>query len=270
MIKEIEVAKEAWGIIKTRPDQFKTIAGLYLLSIAGKEKGYVTRTSVIPMRNIDDWLDGDLKIENPLDQALDLRRQIETGEFNEEDPNAMMLRSSLEILERKALPNDNPRQDFLDLTDAMIFDYERQEERRVLTTEELEDYFLGTFNTWVNIMLLGLDSKFRSNDIPALSYSQGWIYSMRDLPIDWERGVVNIPQEILTEARLKPDCSLEELLGNERVLHWFNQSLSLLKPELLLLRKQLKRCGEPVTYLVCNKFISSMLKFEVTDISKSR
>lgn len=266
MITEKDVAKEAWGIISTRPDQFKTVAGLYLLSIAGKEKGYTMRTSVFPMRNVDDGLDGDLLVEKPLEMATDIQRQIETNQFNENDPNAMMLKSSLEILERKALPEDNPRQDFLDLVGAMIFDHERQQERRILTAEELDDYFVNTFDTWVNIMLLAIDSKLRSNDIPALSYAQGWIYSMRDLPIDWERGVINVPQETLTEAGLNADCSLDQLLASDIVFYWFTQSLSLLKPELVSLREQLKDSGERATYLVCNKFISSMLKFEMSDV----
>lgn len=264
------VAKEAFHLVTNQPKHIKTIAGLYLFSLAGGDKGTAMRVSVIPMRKVDDRLDGDVFSENPLAHALYIRSQLQTGSFDCDTPDSIMLKASLEILEAKSKPEDNPRQDFIDLVDAMIFDLERQDERKVLTFSELEDYYKGTFDTWINIMLLAIDSDLRSKDIPALSYGQGRIYSVRDLRVDWGRGVINIPQEILEEAKVSPHCSFDELVSNKQVLYWLNHSVSLTKLDLVDLRKQLKDHGDKLTYLTCNKFISSMLKLDVSEALSER
>lgn len=130
-------------------------------------------------------LDGDSQIaDNPLDYALSLRSQIESGIYSDKPAIIGLARYAISALERKSRPGDNPRLEFLNVVDSIIFDYQRSRERRPLSSEELENYYKRSFFPVVNLMLIGLGSRFRASDIPELSFCQGRVYTVRDLEDD--------------------------------------------------------------------------------------
>lgn len=171
------------------------VAGLYLLSLKDCDVGNVTRASYLFVRHIDDLLDESKQSDEKLPYVLTLRNEIVSNTFTKNPKISTLVQYSLDILERKARPEDNPRQDFVSVIDAMVFDYNRAGERRVLSKQELENYYHDTFFPVVNIALIGLGSQFRAIDIPELSYGQGRVFTVRDLEEDWQRGVINIPKE---------------------------------------------------------------------------
>ena len=84
MKREIETemlaAKEAAALIRRRPSYSKMVVGLYLLSLFGLERGRIMRSSYLPVRKVDDALDGDApNIKDPLVYARNLRNGIVEG-----------------------------------------------------------------------------------------------------------------------------------------------------------------------------------------------
>lgn len=229
------------------------VVGMYLLSLKDCELGKVQRAYYLFLRHIDDFLDeSEQRTDDQLDYVLNLKNQVEAGNFNGNPKIGELARYSLEVFERKAQPSDNPRQDFVNVIDAMVFDYERAGERRVLSKEELNNYYRYTFLSVVNLTLIGLNSRFRASNIPALSYGQGRVFSVRDLNEDWQRGVINIPKEILEQAQLDQNSSITDLTKNEIIKDWSYNELVESKQGLIAVKEQLRNSGEKITPMLCN------------------
>lgn len=258
---EILVAKEAADLVKRRPSYAKMVAGLYLLSLFGLERGRVMRASYMPVRFVDDLLDGDAQgIIDPITYAKDLNSHIASNSLTNSRIEKQ-LRYSLDVLESKAKANDDPRGDFVKAIDAIIFDHERASQRRILSAAEIEQYYRNAFDPVMNITLLAIDSKLRSDDIPALSYGQGRVYSARDFEVDWKRGILNVPKDVISSVGLSSSSPFEDVKGNPKIIDWLHQSLSATKIDLLETQLLLKRSGEKQTQAVGNSLISPMLKF---------
>ncbi len=260
---ERENAREAFRLIrKEPPGQFGLVLGLYALSCKERELGKVARSSYFFMRHMDDLLDGDMKTGvNPLPYALEVRRQIETDDFPGTPSISTLADYSIRTLNSRSREGDNPRKDFLTEIDSIIFDHERSKERRVLAEVELDEYYWRTFSPVVNILLIGLKSQLRAKDIPALSISQGRLYTIRDLGTDWQRGIINIPQEVLNTAGLNRNSSIEQLRQNQLLQDWFRKQAAISKEELIPLQKQIKETGEGLTLAICNHLIRWMIDF---------
>lgn len=263
MNPEFVVAKEA--IILLRRDSSKyarNVVGMYLLSTKGGELGSVFRSGYYFVRHIDDVLDGDRQVScDPLGYVQDLRSQVETGCFNNNSGIATLARHAVNHLENHKKFGDDPRLDFLRAIDGIIFDYERSKEKRVLTAEQLEDYYFRAFDPVVNLTLMILNSSLRSKDIQAMSYGQGRVFSVRDLDDDWVRGTINIPEDILKESALSTSSTVDEVKNSTRVQEWFHLVLATTKPDLIKLQEQLKALQEPTTDFVLGGKISPVIKF---------
>lgn len=258
---EILTANEAAALVRRRPSYSKMVLGLYALSLYGFERGRVMRASYLPVRFVDDLLDGDaVGLDDPLSYAQKLSENISTNSLNE-TAIERQLRYALNVLESKAKPNDNPREDFIKAINTIIFDRVRASERRMLSAEEIERYYRDAFDPVINITLMAIDSKLRSTDVPALSYGQGRVYSVRDFEEDWNRGIINIPREVISSAGLSSASPIEVVSRNTAVTDWFHQSLLITKPDLLSTQLFLKQASEKQTYAVGNSLISPMLKF---------
>ena len=238
------------------------VAGLYLLSLKDKKLGTAIRTSYFFLRHIDDCLDeGNGNRDEKLPYVLKLREEIELGQFD--GGMGDLAKCSLQILANNAGPDDNPKQDFLIVIDAMVFDYQRSKERRVLSRQELDEYYHDTFFSAVNLAFIGFNSPFRASDIPELSYGQGRVFSVRDLDEDWQRGVINIPKEILWEANLDQHSKIAEVRSSTVIREWLISELSQSKEGLIAVKIKLDQSGEKLTSRLCNgvtKTASQLLK----------
>lgn len=265
MKKEIEtdilVAREASNLICRRPNFTKLVAGLYALSLFGLENGRIMRASYLPVRFVDDLLDGDAKFDgDPLSYVLELKENIKNNSLSKTSVEKQ-LKYAIDSLEQRAKGEDNPRAEFVRSIDSIIFDYYRAKERRVLTEFEVENYYRMTFDPVINITLMATGSSIRSKNIPALSYGQGRVYSIRDLRADWQRGIINIPKKVLDEDGLSSFSSVNEVLDNLTVKSWARVNLEQTKPDLIKTQTLLKNLNEKQTFLICNSLISPMLKF---------
>lgn len=258
---EMLCAQEAFRLLKRGPAKYiNRVTGLYLLSLADPKIGRTARASYYFVRHIDDLLDGDTKINsNLLDYTLELRSHIEQGTPTK-IPISSLADYAIAELEKKALPEDNPRKDFIDSIDSMMFDHIRSKSRQTLTQQELDQYYWQTFSSVLNIMTIGVGSNIRAVDIPEMSYCQGRVYSARDLDDDWNTGIINISHEILTEGGLTSFSSVSDVKSNATTKSWLIQDLQRSKTDLDGLQSRLQTRGDPLTVRVCNRLIDPMYK----------
>lgn len=261
MLHELVVAREAVQLVWRDPRKYGTVAlGMYALSYYGVEMADTFRSAYYVVRGIDDVLDGDRKITgDPVAYAQDLKYQIESDRFNDSFGLSQLAKRAIRNLEKKSGPEDNPRKDFTNAIDEIVFDHQRAKERRVLTHEEIEAYYLRAFNPVINLMLLGIDSAWRSKDMPVMSYGQGRVYSADDLSVDWPRGVLNIPGEQLALAGLSADSPVDAVIKAPQVNNYFKRLLSQTKPELVTLQQRLKGSDEKLTSILCGGLIKPMI-----------
>lgn len=260
------VASEAARLLIRRPDKLKHTAGLYLMSFLDPEVGRVSRAAYFFTRYIDDLLDGERtlpKSQQILPHIAAIRSQIETGKFTREPKIMELAEYSLGIIQRKASSRDNPRQDFLDLIDVMVFDYQRHQAREEMSTEQLQDYYKRTFFTLNNIILVELGSTLRAVDIPTFSLCQGRVYSVEHLQADWRTGIINIPKDVLETAALTSKSPYEMVKSSPIINAWARKELQESKEELLSLRKMFRTSRERITPRMYDVLIGSML--HVTD-----
>lgn len=260
---EALMVKEAAGLLIRRPDKLKHTAGLYLLSLVDYEVSRTGRAAYFFTRYMDDLLDGDRHLPDggeTLPHIAAIRSQVETGIFTGKPEIMRLAEYSMDALTRKAKPGDNPRQDFLDVIDIMIFDNQRLQERQLSTTEQLAEYYRRTFFPVHNIMLIGLGSTLRASDIPEFSLCQGRVYSVEHLQADWRTGIINVPTEILKTAELTPDSAYQEVTESPIFKDWAQNELQESKAALLSVQSRFP-LSEKLTYRIYNSLTKSMLKF---------
>lgn len=270
MRHELVVAREAAVLLRRDPAKYvRGVVGMYLLSTKGIELGSTFRSAYYFVRHIDDVLDGDRHVSSdPLGYVQDLRNQVETGNFRNGFSMGTLARNAVVNMERKAKLGDNPRADFLDAIDAIFFDHERSKQRVVLPEAEIDLYYRRAFGPVVNLTLIGINSSLRSPDVPAMSYGQGRVYSVRDFDQDWVRGTINVPKEVMASAGLTNLSELDEVKGSSEVKSWIQALLSSTKPELLELQKYLKTTPEKLTAAIFGGLIGPMLRIiEKNEIS---
>lgn len=260
---ETLMAKEATSLLIRRPDKFKHTIGLYLVSFKDPEVSRTGRAAYFFTRYMDDLLDGDRRLPNDgqiLPHIAAIRSQVETGNFTGEPEIIKLVAYSLDALQKKTRPGDNPRQDFLDVIDIMVYDHQRLQERQALTAEQLAEYYRRTFFPVHNIMLIGLGSSLRSSDIPEFSLCQGKVYSVEHLQADWKAGIINVPEEILRIAELNPQSTYEEVIESSVVKIWAENELREAKTALLSVQTRFP-LSERLTSRIYNGLTKSMLKF---------
>lgn len=250
---EIVSALEAARLLTRNPIKYiRGVSGMYLLSIKGFELGQVARACFFFFRNIDDVLDGDRKdIKNPLSHILACRKQISSGKYSGRPQIVNLVKFATERLQRKAKLGDDPKQNFLDEIDVILFDHQRAKKREVLTSRKLKKYYQQTFFPVINLMLIGLNSKLRANDIPELSFCQGKVYTVRDLDTDWARGVINIPKEVLKKAKLTANSTVDKIKSSPTIIEWFRKELLQCQKDLSILEAKLKSTNESLTTRMC-------------------
>lgn len=257
---EFLCARESARLLRRDPKKYYTlISALYLGSLINFKTARLIRTGYLFVRHMDDVLDGDSRLDGHAPDYVDsIKHQIESCSFTSSPKIVDLAEYFLRELEGRARQGDNPRQDLLDTIDAIVFDYQRARDRRVLSLSELETYYRDAFFPPVNLLLVGLGSRLRARDVPELSYGQGRVYSVRDLETDWERGVINIPMEVLDQSHLSPVSQVESIKGSHVVRSWFSHELSRSKEELLRLRQELKEASEIIPYMLCNGVLKAI------------
>jgi len=233
-VKNLEKINDCWvankiifgqsvDLIKRNPQKYgKMVLGLHLTPLIMGNT--CCRDAYFFMRHVDDVLDGDLDIgRNPLEYVDEIRTDI--SNINEVHTHniGILAKKSLNFLEKRKKETDNPRQDFLNGIDVMIQDNKRMVSKQVLTDLELKKYHNNSFDPYFNILFMCMNSGIRSSDINTFSYSQGFSYAIRDLEADWQKGLINIPKEILEQANLLGNTDFREVNSNLIVREWIGE-----------------------------------------------
>lgn len=215
------------------------ISGFRIFRGFFKNRGLTLQAAYYSLRFIDDAIDGDMYATDPKSFATDIREQIAEGTWNEEQPISRLIGYAIHGLQRLA-PEEDVRGEFLRVIDAMVSDVDRSKEKKVLTEEELDQYYWDAFAPGFNLFLIAAGSKMRIEEIRELPYIMARLNSLRDLHEDWPRGTINIPAEVLAVANLDTRASVEDLRSNSEIRTWAKRQCETAKRTLNKISRDLK------------------------------
>lgn len=105
----------------------------------------------------------------------------------------------------------------------MWFDHYRMKNRIVLNKDSLIENYRFQFYPIHNLHLIGLQSGLRVRDIASFPVAQGRLYGLRDMREDWDKGLINIPEETLTTAGLNPCSSFSDVQRSPAINEWIQE-----------------------------------------------
>ncbi len=245
MSVEVICLREAAHLAKRSVKYWHLIAKLYLESLRNPQPAQVFRAAYFFCRHIDDVLDGDRTVtSDPIDYVHDILHSMKNrDQGSQQGPQIVQLyRFAISHIKEMAHEHDDPESYFTRvIRNAMLFDYERAKERKVLTREAIEQYYDNTFTPVMNIALIISGSYQRSEDIPEMMTTQGHIYTIRDMKRDLEQGIINVPQEELERAGLNNNSLSYDLMRRNAVLsYWMNSEVGKYKEELRVAREKIR------------------------------
>lgn len=119
----------------------------------------------------------------------------------------------------------------LAIWDTMELDGERAEGRRVLTQEELDDYFDKLDFACIGGALKVAGERINSKDLFDLSWAVRTMFNARDFPKDFKDGIINISEEEIHEfgvdlVDLEGKKTVEELIEYDPMREWYKHHVS--------------------------------------------
>ena len=236
--------------------------GMYVASVMGPERAHGGRVGYNLVRLIDDMLDGDTATpdnQSPREFVVDIRRQIETGNFSLDSNLSLLAKYDLDFLDARKHPGDNVRRLLMNAIDPLIYDYDRAHApaRKLMTTSELEAYYRSSFSPIADIMLITLDSDLRSSDIDDFVMSQPRAFTVRDFHLDVRRGLINVPSEVLTTAELTEHATADVMWQDPFVRVWMVNELELARDGALRMMNKIAHSHEP---RITKSFIKNPMK----------
>lgn len=220
--------QEAGNLVKRSPKYWQLVFKVYVSGLRNALPAKVFRASYFFCRHIDDVLDGDRQIssdpEDYVNSILGAMRGQETG------PEIVELyRFAIGHLLHMAREGEEPANHFQRvIKNAMLFDYERARDRRLLTVDELERYYDDTFAPVMDLALMIAGSSQRSTDLPESVRTQGHIYTIRDLRADLGQGIINIPAEEMAKSSIAVHRPFgkDEVIADPHLSAWIADEVS--------------------------------------------
>ena len=235
---------EAAHLVRRSIKYWHLIGKMYLESLRDHHPAQVFRAAYFFCRHIDDVLDGDRKVT--ADPEMYVRHILSAMKTGHRGPQIVDLyRFAIDSMKEMAAETDRPMSYFMRvIEDAMLFDFERGKERRVLTRTELESYYNNTFTPITDIALIISGSHLRTEHIPEIVTTQGHIYTVRDMKKDLEKGIINIPLEELEKAEIDGvSASYNNVRRNPMLASWMDDEVRIYQHQLQILKGKLSDEG---------------------------
>lgn len=164
---------------------------IYFASLFGWRKRRILRTGFTSLQWIDDLLDHDRPaIESPLRTA---QRAIDQLGARQQDNSRLgrLVYSMAQDL------SDEGHQVAIRLIEIMCEDHKRMVQSKLMTSVQIQSQLNQTFSCSFDIFMHATNSKLRSTEFPDLIQALSWCSVERDLPEDLQRGLINIPAEVV-------------------------------------------------------------------------
>ena len=231
---------------------------LYFYSLFNGKKGNFLRHGFNFLQYLDDILDKDLFVSDPVATASFYQKQNLQQQFSD-DPVGKLVKQFYKItpedLKQKTIMNVDS------IIDAMINDYKRRENETILSETELQNHHKKTFAHSTNLLLVLFDNNIDSGEqIPSFVHLMSWCSIFRDLKEDYEEHLYNIPKECLTSDIQLP-LSYNEFIKSEIFKSWFNDELNKVESLIPKAQNEIDKFSSKVVKKILNIFMKDIIKY---------
>ncbi|HEX3528650.1 MAG TPA: phosphatidic acid phosphatase [Thermoanaerobaculia bacterium] len=214
--------REVSFFARRHPRYLATAVALWVHGLPRWRATRLLRAAWCLAQQVDDVLDGDRKVPAIGDQTqpdayVDLLIREMTGEEPRgqapEEILAAFVWDRMDAEQRTAL---------LALFALLREDRRRMDARVAWSAAALAEHHRQTFSLSLDLALALDGSALRAADMPELVAGLAWCSPVRDLKEDLERGLINLPSELLERSTAGIASSPEELLDAPAVQTWLH------------------------------------------------
>src|SRR5947209_5391830 len=218
--------REFAGFVRRHPRYLLVFFALFRASVPRWRRTRVLRAAYCLAQHVDDVLDGDRQIKgDPEEYTLavirGLRGEAPFGTTAAEQLAAFVAGELGRFESERTDPRDHPRSDLVKLFEVLIEDRRRMDAGRTLSAAALAEQHRLTFFYSLNLALVLAGSSLRAGDAPDLVAALAWCLPVRNLDLDLEKGLINVPAEVLARAGWNGDPAiLATALDTPAVQDW--------------------------------------------------
>jgi hypothetical protein len=266
LYRELSIAGEYGRLVCRTPGKFLRQARRdYSLRFSGYAPGW--QPANLACRIIDDIADGERKLVSGFASFPALIDQVR-GQIIDRTPlrgSLLMelLEEAISAVERRDRRKGETRESFVGLLDAMLVEYQRRIERKVLPKETLIRIHIASSAHALNLSLICLGSRKRAANVPALAEFIGRMGALRDLEHELGLGIINIPREALPE-----DCDIDHLIAHPKTIRRMKTVVTWMGAEAsdgLVLAEQVRNCRlDPLARRVTRNQVALYLQYAQT------
>jgi phytoene/squalene synthetase len=220
---------EFWGLVRRHPRYLRVFFALFRASLPGWRQRRPLRVAYCLAQHVDDVLDGD-RPATPADVEPEayvraLLVVLDGGPLSrpaEEAGTAELLAAYLATALEPA--TTGMKDELSELFAVLIEDRRRMDERRTMTSPALAEHHRRTFHLALDLAFQLSGSRLRAVDTPELIEALAWSSPVRDLDEDLEKGLINVPAEVIAEAGWTGrEENLEPILDTPAVVDWLRR-----------------------------------------------
>lgn len=212
---ELLCLREVTFFARRHPRYLVTAVAIWTYSLPRWRETRLMRAGFCLAQHLDDVLDGDRPIEG--DPVRYARRVLE-GEPGVLRPVAVFVS---EELSRRGHADERPRAWLDELVELLIRDRRRMDARETWSGAELRVHHRRTFQLSLDLTLVAAGSSLRAGDVPELVDAFAWCSPVRDLREDLDKGLINVPREVL--SRVSCDPGSRDFLASGPVRAWLRE-----------------------------------------------
>lgn len=208
----------AW-FARRHPRYLLVAAALVRASLGRWRETRLLRAAYCLAQHVDDVLDGDRKVKADPEAYA----QAVLGVLRGLAHTASTVDSAAEQLAEfvAAQAGDEERRELIALFEVLLEDRRRMDARRPLDAAELAEHHRKTFFYSFDLTFRFAGAALRAGDVPELIDALAWVSPVRDLEKDFQKGLYNVPREVLEEAGWQPgQTDLSPLLDKPAVREW--------------------------------------------------
>lgn len=210
---------------------------MWLYGLQNPDGAKIIRDGNFCFRLVDDIADGDRPLpissktkQEYLQRRKDVLRRLYAGKIyaSGEEEDVLVV----DWMRRERRLGISLGGEALDILDSIIFDEERARSRRILTQQELYNYFQQLDLACLSGSLKVAGEKCSPQQLADIAMAVRIMFNLRDFPEDYARGVINISREDLDKydidlAHCDGKTTVEEVIADPSLRSWYKDQTNL-------------------------------------------
>jgi membrane-associated phospholipid phosphatase len=205
--------KEFAHFARRHPRYLLVAAALVRASLGRWRQTRLLRAAYCLAQHVDDVLDGDRKVKADPEAYVQAVLGVLRGLAPAPDSTVEQLAAFV-----AAQAGDEERRELIDLFRVLLEDRRRMDARRPWGAAELAEHHRRTFFYSFDLTFRFAGAGLRAVDVPELIDALSWVSPIRDLEKDFQKGLLNVPREVLETAGGRLDSpAVREWLRSEHL-----------------------------------------------------